>query len=63
MERLFTSITNAEELAERINNDLHTGYYAGEREDYMMNGINLTENGLIKKCSCKGCIGSWLEFH
>lgn len=41
MERLFTSITNAEESAERINNDLHTGYYAGEREDYMMNGINV----------------------
>lgn len=39
MERLFTSITNAEESAERINNDLHTGYYAGEREDYMMNFV------------------------
>ena len=49
MERLFTSITNAEESAERINNDLYTGYYAGEREDYMMNGINMTENGLIKE--------------
>lgn len=30
MERLFTSITNAEESAKRIKNDLHTGYYAGE---------------------------------
>ena len=49
MERLFTSITNAEEAAERVNNDLYTGYYAGEREDYMMNGINMTENGLIKE--------------
>lgn len=47
MERLFTSITNAEESAKRIKNDLHTGYYAGEREDYMMNGINMTEKGLI----------------
>ena len=35
MERLFTSITNAEESAKRIKNDLHTGYYAGEREDYI----------------------------
>ena len=26
MERLFTSITNAEESAKRIKNDLHTGY-------------------------------------
>ena len=49
MERLFTSITNAEESAKRIKNDLHTGYYAGEREDYMMNGINMTEKGLIKE--------------
>lgn len=35
--------------AKRIKNDLHTGYYAGEREDYMMNGINMTEKGLIKE--------------
>ena len=39
MERLFTSITNAEESAKRIKNDLHTGYYAGEREDYMTEKI------------------------
>ena len=44
MERLFTNITN-EELTQN-NNDLHTGCYAGEREDFMMNGIYMTENGL-----------------
>lgn len=44
MERLFTNITN-EELTQN-NNDLNTGCYAGEREDFMMNGICMTENGL-----------------
>ena len=30
----------------------------------MMNGINMTEKGLIKEnVPVKGCIGSWLEFH
>ena len=33
MERLFTNITN-EELTQN-NNDLHTGCYAGEREDFI----------------------------
>ena len=44
MERLFTNITN-EDLTQN-NNDLNTGCYAGEREDFMMNGIYMTENGL-----------------
>lgn len=34
--RMFT---NAEETATQNNNKLHTGFYAGEREDFMMNGI------------------------
>ena len=49
MERLFTSITNAGATATQNKNIMQTGYYAGEREDYMMNGINMTEKGLIKE--------------
>ena len=32
MERLFTSITNAEEAAERVNNDLYTLAIMPEKE-------------------------------
>ena len=46
MERLFTNITNAEETATQNNDDLYTGCHAGEREDFMMNGIYSRENEL-----------------
>ena len=49
MERLFTNITNAEETVTQNNNKLHTGFYAGEREDFMMNGIYMRENELKAK--------------
>ena len=41
MERLFTNITN-EELSQN-NNDLHTGCYAGEREDFMRENLFMTK--------------------
>lgn len=43
---MFTNITSAEETATQNNDDLHTGCYAGEREDFMMNGIYMRENEL-----------------
>jgi len=39
-------ITNAEENATQNNNKLHTGFYAGEREDFMMDSIYMRENKL-----------------
>ena len=39
-------ITNAEENATLNNNKLHTGFYAGEREDFMMDSIYMRENKL-----------------
>ena len=39
-------ITNAEENATQNNNKLHTGFYAGEREDFMMNSIYMRKNEL-----------------
>ena len=46
MERLFTNITN-EELTQN-NNDLHR-LLCRRKEDFMMNGIYMTENGLKLK--------------
>ena len=43
MERLFTSITNAGATATQNKNIMQTGYYAGEREDFMRENLFMTE--------------------
>lgn len=43
MERLFTSITNAGVTATQNENMMQTGYYAGEREDFMRENLFMTE--------------------
>ena len=43
MERLFTSITNAGATATQNKNMMQTGYYAGEREDFMRENLFMTE--------------------
>ena len=45
MERLFTNITN-EELTQN-NNNLHTGCYAGERENFMRENLFMTETTMV----------------
>lgn len=39
MERLFTSITNAGQTATQNKNNIQTGYYTGEREDFMRENL------------------------
>ena len=39
MERLYTSITNAGATATQNKNMMQTGYYAGEREDFMRENL------------------------
>lgn len=43
MERLFTSITNAEQTATQNKKIMQTGCYAGEREDFMRENYFMTE--------------------
>ena len=43
MEKLFTSITNAGATATQNENMMQTGYYAGEREDFMRENLFMTE--------------------
>lgn len=43
MERLFTSITNAGQTATHNENIMLTGYYAGEREDFMRENYYMSE--------------------
>ena len=43
MEKLFTSITNAGATATQNENMMQTGYYAGEREDFMRENLFTTE--------------------
>lgn len=43
MERLFTSITNAGQTETQNKNNMQTGYYAGEREDFMRENLFMTE--------------------
>lgn len=43
MERLFTSITNAGQTATQNKNIMQTGFYAGEREDYMRENYFMSE--------------------
>ena len=43
MERLFTNITNAGQTATQNEKFMQSGYYAGEREDFMRENYFMTE--------------------
>lgn len=47
MEILFTSITNAGMTATQNKNIMQTGFYTGEREDFMRENLFMTETTMV----------------